>query len=56
MSRSQRKQLLLAEREDLHGFLSSLRPSDWAAPSLCSEWTVLEVAASLGTFGASEGS
>jgi uncharacterized protein (TIGR03083 family) len=46
-----------AERADLADFLSTLTPQDWAAPSLCSKWTVKDVVAhvisyeELGTLG-----
>jgi uncharacterized protein (TIGR03083 family) len=50
MSRSRKRQLLLDERRDLHGFLSGLGAADWETPSLCADWTVLEVAAHLSSF------
>jgi uncharacterized protein (TIGR03083 family) len=34
-----------AERADLAEFLTTLAPRDWAAPSLCSKWTVKDVVA-----------
>jgi uncharacterized protein (TIGR03083 family) len=34
-----------SERLDLLDFLEKLEPADWAVPSLCSEWTVQDVAA-----------
>ncbi len=34
-----------AERADLAEFLATLAPQDWAAPSLCSRWTVKDVVA-----------
>lgn len=34
-----------AERADLAAFLATLTPQDWAAPSLCSKWTVKDVVA-----------
>ncbi|MEB3984231.1 maleylpyruvate isomerase family mycothiol-dependent enzyme [Mycobacterium sp. 663a-19] len=46
-----------AERSDLADFLATLSPQDWAAPSLCSEWSVKDVVAhvisyeELGTLG-----
>jgi uncharacterized protein (TIGR03083 family) len=33
------------ERSDLAEFLSTLRPEDWQAPSLCDGWTVKDVVA-----------
>ena len=33
------------ERSDLAAFLSTLRPEDWQAPSLCDGWTVKDVVA-----------
>ncbi|MCV7410554.1 DinB family protein [Mycobacterium florentinum] len=45
------------ERADLADFLTTLRPQDWDAPSLCSRWTVKDVVAhvisyeELGTLG-----
>ena len=38
-----------AERLDLCDFLDSLDEADWAAPSLCTAWTVREVVAHLTT-------
>ncbi|BBZ42239.1 hypothetical protein MCNS_53020 [Mycobacterium conspicuum] len=46
-----------AERADLAEFLATLTPQDWAAPSLCTRWTVKDVVAhvisyeELGTLG-----
>ncbi len=46
-----------AERADLAEFLATLTPQQWAAPSLCSKWTVKDVVAhtisyeELGTVG-----
>lgn len=46
-----------AERADLADFLATLSPQDWAAPSLCSKWSVKDVVAhvisyeELGTLG-----
>ncbi len=34
-----------AERADLADFLATLAPQDWAAPTLCSKWTVKDVVA-----------
>jgi uncharacterized protein (TIGR03083 family) len=34
-----------AERADLADFLATCAPQDWAAPTLCSEWTVKDVVA-----------
>lgn len=34
-----------AERADLADFLATLTPQDWAAPTLCSKWTVKDVVA-----------
>ncbi|OBI23063.1 DinB family protein [Mycobacterium sp. E2327] len=34
-----------AERADLADFLSTLAPPDWAAPSLCTKWSVKDVVA-----------
>ena len=34
-----------AERADLAEFLATLAPQDWAAPSLCSKWSVKDVVA-----------
>jgi uncharacterized protein (TIGR03083 family) len=34
-----------AERADLADFLTTLSPQDWAAPTLCSKWTVKDVVA-----------
>lgn len=34
-----------AERADLADFLATLTPADWAAPTLCSRWTVKDVVA-----------
>lgn len=34
-----------AERADLADFLATLSPQDWAAPTLCSHWTVKDVVA-----------
>jgi uncharacterized protein (TIGR03083 family) len=33
------------ERAELADFLATLAPQDWAAPSLCTEWTVKDVVA-----------
>jgi uncharacterized protein (TIGR03083 family) len=46
-----------AERADLADFLATLTPQDWAAPSLCTKWSVKDVVAhmisyeELGTLG-----
>jgi uncharacterized protein (TIGR03083 family) len=37
--------LATAEREDLASFLEALAPDQWDAPTLCSQWTVRDVAA-----------
>lgn len=42
--------LLLDERADIHGFLAELDDADWQTPSLCSGWTVMDVAAHLASF------
>lgn len=34
-----------AERTDLAGFLVTLTPQEWGAPSLCTKWTVKDVVA-----------
>ena len=49
MKRSGSRDLLVAERTELSGFLSTLDAADWAEQSLCEDWTVLEVAAHLGS-------
>lgn len=38
-------QLAAAERRDLADFLETLTPEQWAQPTLCTEWTVHDVAA-----------
>ena len=43
MKRSETVEMLRAERREMAEFLGSLNPDDWARPSLCDGWTVLEV-------------
>ncbi|OBK34919.1 DinB family protein [Mycobacterium sp. 1245111.1] len=38
-------ELAYAERVDLAGFLATLTPDEWQAPSLCDKWTVKDVVA-----------
>ncbi len=38
-------ELARAEREDLAGFLATLSPEQWQAPSLCEGWRVHDVVA-----------
>lgn len=38
-------ELTRAERADLAGFLATLTPEEWYAPSLCAGWTVKDVVA-----------
>ncbi|MBV9041038.1 MAG: maleylpyruvate isomerase family mycothiol-dependent enzyme [Acidimicrobiia bacterium] len=40
----------MAELADLHEFLVDLDDEQWRAPSLCNDWTVMEVAAHLASF------
>lgn len=47
MKRSELKEMLSEERQELSSFLATLNTSDWASPSLCDEWSVLDVAAHL---------
>jgi len=47
VGRSGHTRLLRDERQDIHKFLAGLSEEDWSAPSLCLDWTVLEVAAHL---------
>ena len=49
MGRSQSMFLLSDERRDIHDFLAGLSDEEWATPSLCTDWSVLEVAAHLGS-------
>jgi uncharacterized protein (TIGR03083 family) len=49
-TRRDRQQLVLDERRDIHQFLSGLTAEQWDTPSLCGDWTVLEVAAHLSSF------
>jgi uncharacterized protein (TIGR03083 family) len=39
--------LAIAERRDLADLLATLTPEQWAAPTLCTEWSVRDVAAHL---------
>ena len=50
MGRRHRTQLLLDERRDIRDFLAGLGPDDWSQPTLCGDWTVLDVAAHLSSF------
>lgn len=47
MRRSDVRQMLRDEREELSSFLAELTPADWDTQSLCADWTVLEVAGHL---------
>lgn len=43
LSAEQCRDMLLAERTELYEFLCTLSKEQWAAPSLCAEWTVADV-------------
>jgi uncharacterized protein (TIGR03083 family) len=47
MNRSELKEMLSEERQELSSFLAALKPTDWGSPSLCDGWTVLDVAGHL---------
>ncbi|MGF1597927.1 MAG: maleylpyruvate isomerase family mycothiol-dependent enzyme [Acidimicrobiales bacterium] len=47
MKRSELKELLNDERQELSSFLTTLTAADWETPSLCDEWSVLDVAGHL---------
>ncbi len=47
MKRSELKELLIDERRELSIFLETLTADDWERPSLCQEWSVLDVAGHL---------
>lgn len=46
-NRSEIRAMLIDERTQLHRFLSGLTDEQWETPSLCSDWSVLEVAGHL---------
>ena len=45
MTAADLKELAHAERTDLAEFLATLTPDQWAAPSLCTKWSVKDVVA-----------
>jgi uncharacterized protein (TIGR03083 family) len=50
VSRRGPRALLLEELADVHQFVLQLDEAQWHTPSLCDDWTVMEVAAHLASF------